>query len=81
MNFEKMTIMITPIFDYFTFILQDNYGLDKIEVKDNGSGINRVDVWNMCKKSYTSKISSFEDLSKYLFIIHIFTVAELYINH
>ncbi|XP_051567024.1 PMS1 protein homolog 1 isoform X2 [Myxocyprinus asiaticus] len=40
----------------------DNYGLDRIEVRDNGSGIKVTDVPVMAVKHYTSKISSHEDL-------------------
>lgn len=42
----------------------ENYGLDRIEVKDNGVGLSREDAFVMCKKSYTSKITQFDDLSK-----------------
>ncbi|XP_073710728.1 PMS1 protein homolog 1 isoform X1 [Misgurnus anguillicaudatus] len=40
----------------------DNYGLDRIEVRDNGSGIKASDVPVMAVKHYTSKISCHEDL-------------------
>ncbi|XP_055473115.1 PMS1 protein homolog 1 [Psammomys obesus] len=40
----------------------ENYGFDKIEVRDNGEGIKAVDVPVMAVKYYTSKISSHEDL-------------------
>ncbi|XP_067301203.1 PMS1 protein homolog 1 isoform X1 [Pseudorasbora parva] len=40
----------------------DNYGLDRIEVRDNGSGIKATDVPVMAVKHYTSKISCHEDL-------------------
>ncbi|KAL1771044.1 PMS1 protein-like 1 isoform X1 [Sigmodon hispidus] len=40
----------------------ENYGFDKIEVRDNGKGIKAVDVPVMAVKYYTSKISSHEDL-------------------
>ena len=39
-----------------------NFGLDRIEVKDNGSGVYADDVCHMCKKHYTSKISEHSDL-------------------
>lgn len=41
---------------------QENYGLDRIEVRDNGSGIKATDVPVMAVKHYTSKISCHEDL-------------------
>lgn len=40
----------------------ENYGFDKIEIRDNGEGIKAVDVPVMAVKYYTSKISSHEDL-------------------
>ncbi|KAG8515639.1 PMS1 protein-1 [Galemys pyrenaicus] len=40
----------------------ENYGFDKIEVRDNGKGIKAVDAPVMAVKYYTSKISSHEDL-------------------
>ncbi|XP_026127225.1 PMS1 protein homolog 1 [Carassius auratus] len=42
----------------------DNYGLDRIEVRDNGSGIKATDVPVMAVKHYTSKISCHEDLER-----------------
>ncbi|KAL1122553.1 hypothetical protein AAG570_002883 [Ranatra chinensis] len=42
----------------------ENYGLDRLEVRDNGCGISRDDVEVMCQKSYTSKISDFSDLDR-----------------
>ncbi|KAF6115568.1 PMS1-like protein 1, mismatch repair system component [Phyllostomus discolor] len=40
----------------------ENYGFDKIEVRDNGEGIKATDAPVMAVKYYTSKISSHEDL-------------------
>ncbi|XP_055959436.1 PMS1 protein homolog 1 isoform X2 [Patella vulgata] len=40
----------------------DNYGLDKIEVKDNGLGINVHDVPFVGQRHYTSKITTHSDL-------------------
>ncbi|XP_017325912.1 PMS1 protein homolog 1 [Ictalurus punctatus] len=40
----------------------ENYGLDRIEVRDNGSGIKAADAPVMAVKHYTSKISRHEDL-------------------
>uniref|UniRef100_A0A8C4Y5G9 PMS1 homolog 1, mismatch repair system component n=2 Tax=Gopherus evgoodei TaxID=1825980 RepID=A0A8C4Y5G9_9SAUR len=40
----------------------ENYGFDKIEVRDNGDGIKAADVPVMAVKHYTSKISCSEDL-------------------
>lgn len=44
--------------------LQTNYGLDRIEVKDNGSGISKENTACMALPHYTSKISDFSDLGK-----------------
>ncbi|KAB8076611.1 hypothetical protein BDV29DRAFT_169715 [Aspergillus leporis] len=41
-----------------------NNGLDLIEVQDNGSGISPENYENVALKHYTSKLSSFEDLSQ-----------------
>ncbi|KAG8215650.1 hypothetical protein J3R82DRAFT_7521 [Butyriboletus roseoflavus] len=43
-----------------------NYGLKTIEVVDNGCGIAPKDYDNVALKHYTSKLSSFEDLSRVL---------------
>ncbi|KAJ5905731.1 uncharacterized protein N7473_002647 [Penicillium subrubescens] len=40
-----------------------NNGLDLIEVQDNGSGISPENYENVALKHYTSKLSSFDDLS------------------
>uniref|UniRef100_A0A8C3T2Y6 PMS1 homolog 1, mismatch repair system component n=1 Tax=Chelydra serpentina TaxID=8475 RepID=A0A8C3T2Y6_CHESE len=40
----------------------ENYGFDKIEVRDNGDGIKAADIPVMAVKHYTSKISCPEDL-------------------
>ncbi|KAF7709157.1 PMS1 protein homolog 1 isoform X1 [Silurus meridionalis] len=40
----------------------ENYGMDRIEVRDNGSGIKAADAPVMAVKHYTSKISCHEDL-------------------
>ncbi|NWS76556.1 PMS1 protein, partial [Crotophaga sulcirostris] len=42
----------------------ENYGFNKIEIRDNGSGIKVADVPFMAIKYYTSKISSSEDLER-----------------
>ncbi|XP_008933450.1 PREDICTED: PMS1 protein homolog 1 isoform X2 [Merops nubicus] len=42
----------------------ENYGFNKIEVRDNGNGIKVADVPVMAVKHYTSKISSSEDLER-----------------
>ncbi|NXJ91342.1 PMS1 protein, partial [Corythaixoides concolor] len=42
----------------------ENYGFNKIEVRDNGDGIKVADVPVMAIKHYTSKISSSEDLER-----------------
>ncbi|KAG9312414.1 hypothetical protein JVU11DRAFT_6795 [Chiua virens] len=43
-----------------------NYGLKTIEVVDNGSGIAPKDHDSIALKHYTSKLSSFEDISRVL---------------
>lgn len=40
-----------------------NYGLDKIEVRDNGRGVPKPDVPFVALRHYTSKISSDADLA------------------
>jgi len=40
-----------------------NHGLDSIEVQDNGSGIAPANYENVALKHYTSKLSSYDDLS------------------
>ncbi|ODV84099.1 hypothetical protein CANARDRAFT_224674 [[Candida] arabinofermentans NRRL YB-2248] len=40
-----------------------NYGLDLIEVTDNGSGIEQSDFEKICLKHYTSKLEKFEDVA------------------
>ncbi|KAL5007899.1 hypothetical protein ScPMuIL_016705 [Solemya velum] len=40
----------------------DNYGLDKVEIKDNGDGIDSADVPLATKRFFTSKIALFTDL-------------------
>ncbi|XP_022596461.1 PMS1 protein homolog 1 [Seriola dumerili] len=40
----------------------ENYGLDRIEVRDNGQGIKAADTPVMAMRHFTSKISSHEDL-------------------
>ncbi|CAD7685945.1 unnamed protein product [Nyctereutes procyonoides] len=40
----------------------ENYGFDKIEIRDNGEGIKAIDAPVMAVKYYTSKINSHEDL-------------------
>ena len=41
----------------------DNYGLNKISVKDDGCGVKKEDISLMVKAHFTSKISSFNDLN------------------
>lgn len=40
-----------------------NYGLESIEVQDNGSGIDPANYESVALKHYTSKLSSYDDLS------------------
>ncbi|ESO96339.1 hypothetical protein LOTGIDRAFT_144031 [Lottia gigantea] len=42
----------------------ENYGLDKIEIKDNGDGIKTDDIQFVGQRHYTSKISSHDDLQQ-----------------
>ncbi|NXT36727.1 PMS1 protein, partial [Pelecanoides urinatrix] len=42
----------------------EDYGFNKVEVRDNGNGIKVADVPVMAIKHYTSKISSSEDLER-----------------
>ncbi|GME68324.1 unnamed protein product [[Candida] boidinii] len=46
------------------YILFKNYGLDFIEVSDNGTGIPETEYENICLKHYTSKLSSFEGMTE-----------------
>jgi len=41
-----------------------NYGLDAIEVQDNGTGISEANYESLALKHYTSKLSTYEDLSE-----------------
>ncbi|CCE79303.1 Piso0_001357 [Millerozyma farinosa CBS 7064] len=41
-----------------------DYGLDTIELSDDGDGIDEDDFENICAKSFTSKLEAFEDLSE-----------------
>lgn len=43
----------------------ENYGLDLIEVKDDGSGVSYDNVQRMFLPGYTSKIKQFEDLGEF----------------
>lgn len=43
---------------------QENYGLDRIEVRDNGRGIEAADTPVMAVRHFTSKISSHDDLEQ-----------------
>lgn len=45
-------------------IILTNFGLDKIEVSDNGFGIKEEDYSTVALKHYTSKITEFSDLEK-----------------
>ncbi|CAH1789286.1 unnamed protein product [Owenia fusiformis] len=40
----------------------ENYGLDKIEIRDNGRGVSPEDTEHMCQPHYTSKINNHADL-------------------
>ena len=41
-----------------------NYGLDSIEVQDNGTGVAEANYESLALKHYTSKLSTYEDLSE-----------------
>jgi len=41
-----------------------NYGLDAIEVQDNGTGISEANYEGLALKHYTSKLSTYDDLSE-----------------
>ena len=43
---------------------QENSGLDKVEVRDNGRGISPTDTAVMARPHYTSKISDTQDLGR-----------------
>ena len=43
-------------------VLQENYGLDLIEVRDNGTGIKKEDAPYMALPHYTSKLTNMDDL-------------------
>jgi len=45
-------------------VILENFGLDFISVKDDGSGISYDNVQKMFLSGYTSKISEFKDLGK-----------------
>lgn len=49
---------------HFTVTFQENYGLDRIEVRDNGQGIKVADTPVMAVRHFTSKISSHDDLEQ-----------------
>ena len=42
--------------------MQENYGFGKIEVRDNGCGIERSDTPYMARPHYTSKLTCLDDL-------------------
>lgn len=53
---------VMHIINKFHLWLQENYGLDKIEVRDNGCGIKTADIQVFAKRHFTSKIASHADL-------------------
>ncbi|XP_069111348.1 PMS1 protein homolog 1-like [Argopecten irradians] len=42
----------------------ENFGLDRIEVRDNGDGIPTTDIPFVARRYYTSKLSAFSDLEQ-----------------
>lgn len=53
---------MSPTVSFLT--LQENYGLDRIEVRDNGHGVKAADTPFMAARHFTSKICSHEDLER-----------------
>ena len=47
-------------------IICKNYGLDGLEIIDNGTGIKEQDFNSIAKRHYSSKIAKFEDLKTIL---------------
>ena len=43
--------------------MQENYGLDKVVVRDNGTGMQPSALACVAKKHYTSKLTCFDDLN------------------
>lgn len=60
----NVTIQSKQIFHLFNVTFQENYGLDRIEVRDNGQGIKAADTPVMAVRHFTSKISSHDDLEQ-----------------
>ena len=46
------------------FTFKENYGLDRVEVRDNGHGIKAADTPVMAVRHFTSKICNHEDLEQ-----------------
>lgn len=59
-----MGILFSLIYCFPSFPLKDDFGLEKIEVKDNGKGIHKDDISFVAKPHCTSKITSHLDLNK-----------------
>jgi DNA mismatch repair protein PMS2 len=49
--------------DWYTEVRFKNYGLDAVEVQDNGAGIAPEDYETIALKHYTSKLSTYDDLN------------------
>jgi DNA mismatch repair ATPase MutL len=43
--------------------VKENYGFDKVEVRDSGVGIKVEDIQYVAKHHYTSKLQCIEDLT------------------
>lgn len=52
--------------DLFFLHVKENYGFDKVEVRDNGVGMKIDDMQYVAKHHYTSKLRSIEDLTHLL---------------
>ncbi len=48
----------------FSVSVQENHGLERIEVRDDGRGVERDDARVMGKPHYTSKLRSGDDLTR-----------------
>lgn len=59
-----MGLAASTVYSVLNLTLQENYGLDRIEVRDNGHGIKAADTPVMAVRHFTSKICSHEDLEQ-----------------
>lgn len=59
-----LLVKSSTVFVCLNMMLQENYGLDRIEVRDNGEGIKAADTPVMAVRHFTSKICSHDDLER-----------------